>query len=117
MFGGVWRLEGRSFISSCLLLKELQENGIVPKAVVNVGFDSFSGFPNILTEYDDISYFQTLHLEGKISDRHFEKVTQNIELLKVYRNSEITPLNVSTSGDFSGTTKDLLDKKIAYLGL
>lgn len=108
---------GRSFLATCLLLRDLGQEGFVDKRTINVGFDSFSGFPEILTEYDQISYFSTLHRNGIISDEHFEMVNKNIEILNVCRNTNLTPSNVSTSGDFSGTTKESVERKIKFLGL
>lgn len=109
--------KGRSFLATCLLLRDLKDKGLVDGTTINVGFDSFSGFPPILTAYDDISYFTILHQNGLISDEHFEMVNTNIEFLQICRNTQLTPLNVSSSGDFSGTTLKSLERKIQFLGL
>lgn len=102
--------KGSSLIAAALLLKELGSDKIV------WGFDSFSGFPSY-HNYDELSQFENLYNNEHITKNHYECYLQNIEHKKLMNKQKISPSNISTSGDFSDTSKVLLEKKIAYLGL
>ena len=102
---------GSSILATGLLLKEIGSNKQV------YGFDSFSGFPPIYHPNDDLSIFESLLVEGRISTIHYSEVQK----LKSYRaqdvSDNITVSNISLSGDFSGPNLDNLRQKIRYLGL
>ncbi len=106
---GVYR--GRSLIATALLLKELGSKKLV------YGFDSFSGFPPIYSDYDNIASFKKLFEEGRISEQHFNAVQKNKAIRDILTDSNTDVSNISSSGDFSDTNRALLEKKIDLLGL
>lgn len=106
---GVFR--GRSLVGMALMLRELA----VDKKVY--GFDSFSGFPEIYNSNDEIERFADLKAAGSITDLHYELVQRNIEHRTLGTPSRMGPRNLSLSGDFSGTSMDIIKKKLDYLGL
>ena len=104
--------KGHSLIATGMLLKELKSNKIV------YGYDSWSGFPPIYHEFDDFAQWEKLYQEGKITREHFEKIKKNKEYRGLsLRGKEITPANVSLSGNFSSCSREDLQKKLDYLGL
>ena len=106
---GVFR--GRSLIATALLLKDL---GSTKKVY---GFDSFSGFPPIFHENDNIASFERLFKEGKISQEHYDAVSKNKAIRDVLTASDTNASTISSSGDFSDTNRKLLEKKIDLLNL
>ncbi len=107
---GVFR--GRSLIAMGMLLKELGSNKRV------FGFDSFSGFPTIYEPKDDLMAFEKLYQDGNISKGHFEAVKKNIEWRKAAVGaSSIDTKSISSSGDFSRTSLELVKNKIDFVGL
>ena len=105
---GVYR--GFSLLATAMLLKELGSEKKV------WGFDSFSGFPSY-HENDNLTQFEYLYSIGEISLKHFEESKLNLKLKEYMTEGSITPSNISTSMDFSGTSQSFLEKKIEYLGL
>lgn len=105
---GVFR--GNSLLATALLLRELGS----PKKVW--GFDSFAGFPGYAVQ-DELSEFDALYAAGRITGEHLTKVKRNVELRSVTRSEPIDVKNISSSGDFSGSSLDLVKRKVAYLGL
>ncbi len=104
--------QGRSLLATAMLLKELGSDKLV------YGFDTFQGFPPVYHQNDNFSAFQRLYDEKRIEDIHWEQIL----LLRAYKSKLLStnvdsPQNISTSGDFSKTSLDLLHKKIHYLGL
>lgn len=104
---GVYR--GSSLLATGLLLKQLNS----PKLVW--GFDTFSGFPTY-HPLDDLSQFDTLHSQNRITDDHYRKVKLNQEY-RALALQNVTVANISTSGNFEDTSLDLLKRKIEYLEL
>jgi hypothetical protein len=108
---GVYK--GRSLLATGLLLKELGSDKRV------YGFDSFSGFPPIYHQFDELRTFDLLLQEGRISSGHYEKIQRNLN----YRShalpqaATLRASNVSLSGDFSRVSIEELRKKIDFLGL
>lgn len=98
---GVYK--GGGAIAMGLLLKEIGSNKKI------YAFDSFSGFPGY-HKNDDLSVFE------KRSDIFSEDLIFKAQLCKKIAQwrvgAEITPQNISTSGDFSDATKQSLEKKI-----
>jgi hypothetical protein len=109
--------KGRSFLGTSLLLKESNHELGANQATKNLGFDSFNGFPEVITEFDDPSYFFELYKQGEISERHINLVKKNLAILRVVKGGEINASNVSTSGDFSAASKDSVEAKLKYLEL
>lgn len=105
---GVFR--GRTLCTTAFCLSKLT----VPRHVY--GFDSFSGFPPALHDNDDPSKFALLRDSKQISNRHYEMVMLNLELLSVCRRSASTN-TASSSGNFSATSVDFVSNKLDYLGL
>lgn len=106
---GVYK--GRSLLAAGLLLKELGSAKQV------FGFDSFQGFPAIHHENDDLSKFDELLAEGRISEAHHEKVKRNERFRSFAVGGELSSANISLSGDFSENSMDEVKKKIDFLGL
>jgi hypothetical protein len=105
---GVYR--GSSLLATALLLKELGSSKLV------WGFDSFSGFP-AYDAHDRLALFDELHARGSVTDQHYAAVRRNIELRQLVSSRSIDVANISSSGDFSDTSLELLQKKIDYLAL
>ena len=100
---GVFR--GSSLIAQALLLKKLNSSKKV------YGFDSFNGFPDY-HENDDLCKFDSINFSPETSNK--SKIYQ--EFKKLFSNC-VTPENISSSGDFSGTSQEALQKKIDLLEL
>ncbi len=105
---GVYR--GSSLLATALLLKELGSNKLV------WGFDSFSGFPSYHPN-DDLAKFDELLRQGVVSEQHHARVQRNIQLKSLTSTTKVDVTNISSSGDFSKTSLDLLQEKIRFLGL
>lgn len=106
---GVFR--GKTLLGIALLLKEINSNKKI------YGFDSFSGFPPIYSEYDDIKKFFDLMNQGRISKEHYEKIEKNLTFKSFEIKGELGAKNLSASGDFSNTNIQSLQKKIELLEL
>ena len=108
---GVYR--GHSLISIAKLLKDLGSEKKV------YGFDTFTGFPPVYHEKDNLSEFSKMYEEGLISKDHLESVKLNQMLLEKFSNKtfEKNIKNISSSGDFENTNLELIKKKIEYLEL
>jgi hypothetical protein len=102
--------KGRTLLAMAILLKELGSNKKV------WGFDSFSGFPSY-HENDDLGKFDELYQSGQIDDEHHRKVHLNLEYRALHLSQRLTAANISSSGDFSKTSLDILRQKIDYLQL
>ncbi len=105
--------QGKSLISTALLLKKLKSNKKV------YGYDTWSGYPPIYHKYDETDYWETLFKKDKISKEHFEKTLR----LKKYRQltekltENIDASNISTSGDFINCSKENIMNVLDYFGL
>lgn len=107
---GVFR--GKSLIAMGMMLKELGSDKKV------YGFDSFSGFPPAYDPNDDFSNFDELFVQKRITQGHMDAVKRNLEWRKwIKGGTEIKPGNISSSGDFSGTSVDFVQKRIEFVGL
>lgn len=104
---GVYR--GRSLVATAMYLRARGSSKLV------YGFDSFSGFPEIAPE-DKLERFDTLYDAGLIDEDHHRRVNRNQELLSAVGRSG-DPSRSSTSGDFSMTSRDLVEAKLKVLGL
>ena len=102
---------GRSLLATGLLLKELGSSKQV------YGFDSFEGFPRIFHKKDELTNFNILLNEERISTDHFAKVNKLIHFRATEINDEITVKNISRSGDFSNVNLNKLERKIEFLEL
>lgn len=103
---GVYK--GGGVIAMGLLLKSLGSKKTI------YAFDSFSGFPGY-HENDDLSIFD------KRPDIFDDDLVLKAKLCKDIAEwrigAEITPGNISTSGDFSDASKQSLEQKIQKFGL
>lgn len=108
---GVYR--GGSLIAIAMLLKSLGSDKKI------YGYDSFSGFPPIENHNDDLSQFESLYADGKITKEHLIAVRNNQEyLIKLSLEKNIsTAMTVSTSKAFSDTSLSLIKNKIKIIGL
>jgi len=100
---------GASIITTGLILESLGSDRKV------VGIDTFSGFPNFST-LDDVSMFDSMYQEDMISYQHLERVKRNLILIQI-RGSSLQPNQLSTSGDFSSTSLNMVQSKIDSLNL
>jgi len=103
--------QGMSLLAMALMLKEL---GSTKKVY---GFDSFSGFPPVYDEKDGFDQFGEMHAQGCITDEHLHDVRQNLEWRQHLSGSQVSAKSISGSGDFSLTSKNLVEKKIELLKL
>ena len=103
--------KGRSLLGAALMLKELGSKKIV------YGYDTFEGFPPIYNENDDMSKFEFLLNEGRITQEHFDKMKKNTFLRESTLAKGISEKNISLSGDFSSANIDDIKRKIEILEL
>jgi hypothetical protein len=106
---GVFR--GRSLVGMALMLREL---GVDKKVY---GFDSFAGFPEIYHPNDEIERFADLRAAGSIAPLHYELVQRNVRHRTLGVPSRMGPENLSLSGNFSGTSMEIVRRKLDYFGL
>ena len=81
------------------------------------GYDRFCGFPPIYNENDSFERFDDLFREGRISKGHYQDVRKNLEWRNALSGSNVSPSSISGSGDFSLTSRELVEKKIDILDL
>jgi hypothetical protein len=103
--------QGKSLLGMALMLKEL---GSTKKVY---GYDSFSGFPPVYDSKDDFNRFDELFLEKKITKDHYDDVKLNLLWRSRLSGADVTPRSISGSGDFSLTSRELIERKIEVLGL
>jgi len=105
---------GNSLIAIGMLLKSLGSDKTV------YGFDSFSGFPPVFHENDQFSQFETMYQEARISKKHINDVRKNREWKDALASSQgesQSAETISTSGNFSNTSLELIRRKINLAGL
>ena len=105
---GVFR--GNSLLAIAMYLKELGSSKKV------YGFDSFSGFPPVNHVKDELEEFERMAEKGQITEDHIAAVRNNLNWKTSLATVKLEK-NISTSGDFSDTSLDLLLKKIELTGL
>ena len=103
--------QGRSLIGMAMMLRELGSDKIV------YGFDSFSGFPPVLHKNDSFERFDEMRANGEITKEHYDDVALSWKMRSELSGSPVSSFSVSGSGDFSLTSKALVEKKIEILGL
>lgn len=101
--------QGASLITTSLLLEDSDDIRRV------VGIDTFSGFPDT-SHYDDLDFFEELFSRALISEEHLEMVRHNRSLVGA-RGGGLSARNISSSGDFSATSFDLVASKLRSLEL
>lgn len=108
---GVYR--GNSLIAIGMLLRDLGSKKKV------YGFDSFSGFPPIYNEKDNFEQFEVMFEKKQISTEHIKAVRRNRSFWSaLHAEPNQQPVNnISSSGSFNETSKDLVRKKIEIMGL
>jgi hypothetical protein len=103
---------GRSLLAGALILKDQQQSKTI------YGLDTFSGFPGVINEKDEIANFEYMYMSGEITQEHMSKVNLNMKILKFLNEDEkLTANNVSKSGNFSNTSISSIEKKAEYLEL
>jgi len=105
---GVFR--GNSLIAIGMFLKQIGSDKKV------FGFDSFSGFPAIFQPQDELSQFERMSKENLIDNNHINAVRKNVEWKKSLTKEESSK-DISTSGSFSNTNIELVERKIKLVGL
>jgi hypothetical protein len=106
---GVYR--GKSLVALAMLLKELGSDKKV------YGYDSFAGFPPVYHESDKLEAFYDLARNNKITTDHLAAVERNKEWRALMSGQQQTVENISSSGDFSGTSLSLVQRKIELMEL
>lgn len=105
---GVYR--GASILAMGIFLKELGSEKKV------YGFDSFGGFP-AYHENDDLTKFDILLRESRISQSHWNDINKNIRYREMLIKQKTNAQNISTSGNFEDCSYEGLKEKIEFLGL
>ena len=105
---GVYK--GHSLLSTALFLKELGSDKKV------FGFDSFAGSP-AYHENDKLEKYDDLLDSNQISEEFYKKTQLNQKHRSVVIKKKLDASSISTSGDFSGTSLELVQRKIDYLQL
>jgi hypothetical protein len=103
--------KGRTLLAAGLLLRELGSGKQV------YGFDSFHGFPDVHHQNDDLTRFEELLREGKISQEHYSKTQRNLRFRSMSVKAPLTSQNISLSSDFSSANIEEIQKKVDLLGL
>ena len=106
---GVFR--GSSLIGLGMLLRELGSNKKV------YGYDSFLGFPSIFHPKDELDQFVRMRELDLVDEPHFDAVVRNRKWREILAGVPQTTATISTSGDFSGTSLELVKRKIDLVGL
>ena len=103
--------QGKSLLGIALMLKEIGSSKKV------YGYDSFSGFPPVFNSNDSFDRFDDLLHANRITKEHYDDAMKNLALRRQLSDSNISPENISGSGNFSLTSRELVEKKIEILGL
>ncbi|NJL70857.1 MAG: methyltransferase [Candidatus Competibacteraceae bacterium] len=106
---GVFR--GRSILATAMVLRELNSDKVV------YGYDTFTGFPPVYHDKDDIRHFESLAAAGKISSDHLAATKLLLTHRKALSRTTTAPDALSQSGRFDDAPLELLKDKIRYLGL
>ena len=105
---GVYR--GRTLCSTAWVVSQDQ----TPRTVY--GFDSFDGFPETNHPNDQPQKFVELFDSDLITSDHFQSFQLNCDLNKIV-GRDLTTSGLSSSGNFSATSEELVKRKLAYLEL
>lgn len=103
--------QGKSLLAMALMLKEIGSSKKV------YGFDSFSGFPPVYDEKDNLERFSDLYSLGAISHEHYSDIMKNLEWRNYLSGTPMDSKTISGSGDFSLTSRQLVERKIDLLEL
>jgi len=106
---GVFR--GKSLLAIALMLKEIGSEKKI------YGFDSFSGFPPIYHENDEFKKFKVLMNKNRISRSHYKDAVRSKEIREMILDDSANAESLSSSLDFSSTSKNIIENKLKYLGL
>jgi hypothetical protein len=99
---------GRTLLATALLLRELNSSKTV------YGYDTFEGFPNSHFAEDNVS---NSFFDQKLIDRMAKlKLIKELDITNS-NSSEISHMNISSSGDFRKADLAKLYRKIEFLGL
>lgn len=105
---GVYR--GKSLVSTALYLKKIKSKKKV------WGYDTFSGFPKIDKE-DSFKNFSILKKNKQISNDHYLQVKKLKKYFSYFSFKKLNALNVSSSSNFSDTSRSIVLKKIKFFKL
>ncbi len=102
--------KGSSLIAAAIILKEMGSKKKV------FGFDTFEGFPSY-SEKDDLENFYKY--KGKIFEEKFIKKFEKFKELKkiITGLNNFDKISIASSGNFSKTSHEEIQKKIKYLKL
>lgn len=99
---------GRTILATALLLREIGSEKTV------YGFDSFSGFPNLYSGFDEIKLNK---IDNDLPPVYEIRQKRLLEIRKFLTNSKIDKDNISSSFNFSDCKKNVIEQKIEFLGL
>ena len=105
---GVFR--GHTLLSVALFLKKIKSKKKI------YGFDTFSGFPPVYHKKDGLINYKKEFKNKKITKDQYLDYLKMKKIIKLFK-KKIDSVNISSSGNFSNNSLDLLKKKINYLGL
>lgn len=103
--------QGASLIPTALILRQ-----VAPEKTL-YGFDTFEGFPEIQSPQDHPSKFEEMYSSGQISSRHFTMVQRQRTISDFWGRPHYGSNAISTSGNFSRTSIDLVQEKLDFFGL
>ena len=103
---GVYK--GNGVIAMALLLKSL---GVKKKIYA---FDSFTGFPGYHPN-DDLNQFKLRN--DLFSPDHVDEAERAMAIAEFRTGMQVTPSNISTSGDFSDASRQYLETRLKKFGL
>ena len=104
--------QGKSLLAAGYVL-----NQVAPDKTL-FGYDTFSGFPPVSVPEDDLSRFDDLASEGRISPDYLTRVQKNLAHLRYLKNIEKLDFStVSSSGSFEETSKESIESLANYMGL
>lgn len=106
---GVYK--GAQTLGIAMLLKEIGLSGYMH------GFDSFSGFPPIFSNYDSLDRFDDQFLDKKIKKDQYDDILKLKEYKFLLSGVEPSTKIISSSGDFSDSNYELIVKKIDFFKL
>ncbi|QNJ07686.1 macrocin-O-methyltransferase family protein [Synechococcus sp. Minos11] len=103
--------QGHSLIATAQILKSINSTKTV------YGYDTFCGFPPVYNLKDDPKYFHDLFKDEQITSKHLSDVTTNLRWRELLSESTLNASTISSSGNFSATSRSCIERKLSILGL
>ena len=104
--------QGRTTLSLAIMLSDMKSQKHI------YGYDTFNGFPPVMTREDEFKQFEYMLAAGCISQDHYNAVLRYWELKRLMSPSlKLDASSISTSADFSSVDIDNIYTKINFLGI